>query len=496
MNKCRHIKIHNPEKSFSASLPLAGKLLSFALPKGGPVIGLTLTLSAFLFSTSLRGQSITEIITDYQGYWKSSSSSLNPIKPNHNHNLLSFSFNGTRYSTGVDDALLTSQGQPFTAADYRALPVQSINGSINSNTKIGVGSLYDGVLSGPGTPAPVNSLPAYLTDGIKGLNIGTCVANLPAGTLFFSVGNISPSSIGDGIPDVVITQTADPSSSSFDRYQFTDVNGNGIGNYKDIILNNITPVGNWFADFYEASHNPVTLASGFTNTQRPLRLWAADFSEFGISPSDISSIAYFKIILNGNSDVAFVAYNHNAINFSSVLPVQLSSFTAENTNDDIKLSWQTFAETNSDKFLIETSLDGTNFSVLGETKARGYSSNPIKYSYVHESVNAGVHFYRLKQVDLDGASKYSKIIKVEVKEEKLVSVYPNPASSTVMIRHSLAKGNEFAQIISPDGNVVQQSHFKAGSTETKFSVSHLRKGLYFVVTTDANGKLSQPLMLF
>src|ERR1700733_5384991 len=78
---------------------------------------------------------VTEVITDYGGYWKSAATAINNVKPDNSHNLVSFSYNGNRYSTGVNDALLTTNGQPFIACDYRALPVTNAS-SVTSNTKI------------------------------------------------------------------------------------------------------------------------------------------------------------------------------------------------------------------------------------------------------------------------------------------------------------------------------------------------------------------------
>lgn len=445
------------------------------------VTALVVVLSLLFLPGSSSGQSITEIITDYLGFWKSGSSSLNPLKPNNNHNLLAFSFSGTRYSTGVNDALLASRGQTFVPGDYRALPVQSISGATNSNTKVGVGAMYDGILAGVGNVPPPHNIPYYLTDGVKGLNIGTCIANLPAGTLFFSVGNINPSAIGDGIPDVVITQTADP-STSFDRYEFTTVSGNRVGNYKDIVLNSISPVGRWDADFYEAITNPLTLTLGFTNTERPIRLWAADFSEFGINATSISSIAYFKIILSGTSDVAFVAYNHNAINFSSVLPVQLADFTASMKGDNgVLLNWQTFSEANSNKFLIEHSTDGIRFSTIGEIPAAGQSETKRSYSFIDKPITAGVHYYRLKEIDLDGNVTYSKVVKAHKNSQPTVVMYPNPATDYVVIRHSPGIIHRAVRILTPAGQTVSQAVLYSGMSELRLSVKHLSKGIYHLV---------------
>lgn len=267
---------------------------------------------------SIRAQAVSEIITNYNGYWKTGTAAVSAVKPDNHHNLLSFSYNGTRFSTGVNDSLLALQGNVFTAEKYQALPLQNINGTPTSNTKIGLGAMADGVANGPGATAPSRSLGQYLNDGTNGLDLGTCIANLPAGTMFLSTSNIQSSKIGDGIPDMLITQVADPSGSSLDSYEFTDINGVRIGSSLAIVLNNITPVGQWIADFYEATGSTI-LSSVFTQTQRDIRLWAADFSSFGLNASNIGNIAYFKITLNGNSDIAFVAYNTTTITVQQVL---------------------------------------------------------------------------------------------------------------------------------------------------------------------------------
>ena len=292
---------------------------------------LTLLLLTMLY-LSMSAQTVTEVITDYNGYWKSGQSAVNAVKPDNSHNMLAFTFNGTRYSTGVNDALLTSKGHVFTAGDYKALPVYQISGSSTSNTKIGLGAMYDGVHNGPGNPRPQNNINKYLSDGEKGLNLGTCVANLPAGEIMFAVTDMQVQLIGDGIPDLLITQVADPSGSSLDRYEFADMHGNRVGNTVDINLSNLPVLGNWTVDFYEVSSTPMPLTSGFTQTDRAIRLWAADFSAFGINAANIGQVVYFRIRLNGNSDVAFVAYNNKTFNLGSTLAINPRGGNNSNEN--------------------------------------------------------------------------------------------------------------------------------------------------------------------
>jgi hypothetical protein len=262
------------------------------------------------------GQSVTGIITDYNGFWKTSTTAVSPVKPDNHHNLLSFTYNGTQYSTGVNDALLTSHGETFVPGLFQALPLQNIANAPTGNTKIGLGALIDGVAGGRGATWPSRTMGPYLNDGINGLDMGTCIANLPAGTMFLSVSNLQAAKIGDGIPDILVTQIADP-SGSYDSYEFTDINGNRVGNSLNVVLTNITPVGGWVADFYEATTDNLT--SGYTQTPRDIRLWSLDFSSFGINASNIGNIAYFKINLSGTSDIAFVAYNSTTVTVQQVL---------------------------------------------------------------------------------------------------------------------------------------------------------------------------------
>jgi hypothetical protein len=113
---------------------------------------------------------VTEIVTDYNGYWRSSTglslnTILNPTLPDNSHQLLAFTLGGTRYTTGVNDQLLSAKGLAYPAARYRALPVTAFSSTITGSTKIGLGQLFDKVDNGPSLPPP-NDYTRYLTDGV------------------------------------------------------------------------------------------------------------------------------------------------------------------------------------------------------------------------------------------------------------------------------------------------------------------------------------------
>jgi hypothetical protein len=446
----------------------------------------------FLFTLPVlsSAQAVSSIITDYNGFWKSYIGAINPKKPDNSHNLLAFTYNGIQYSTGVNDALLTSSGESYVMGDFWALPVVDLSSAPNSNTKAGFGALYDGIVSGPGVTPPEYGIGMYLTDGIKGLNIGTCIANLPSGTITFSISNIQPTSIGDGIPDIVVTQIADP-SGSYDRYDFTDENGNRIGNYKDIVFTNITPIANWTADFYEARVHPLSLINGFTQTDRPMRLWAADLSEFGVTAANYTQIRNFRIDLSGQSDVAFVAYNNLSVNFQNPLPVEYSSFKGSVVNGKVKLNWQTVSEQDADKFIIERSEDGINYKAIGSVKANNNAISANNYTFIDVSPLNGRAHYRLKQVDLNGKfHNNSSIIRINNSKDAVseLNVYPNPAKGRVYIEHAVATGTESITVYNASGVVVKQARTSAGLMLTMLDLEKIPAGVYYVSFNDGREK--------
>lgn len=446
---------------------------------------------------------VTEIITSYGGFWQSGTgltgnASLNPVQPDNSHLLLAYvvnsgvvTVNGTAttlpkkyFSTGVNNALLDSKGIAYNATKYQALPVASYSGTITGNTKVGLGQLYDGVSGGSSSPAPASGYAQYLTDGTNGLDLGTGVANLPVGTLTFSVNSITPAAIGDGVPDLLITQFASPSTTVADNYRFLDGTGTTLPGSKVLSANfgNVGSVGNWLADFYEASQNPMTLASNFTNTTRPLRLLAVDFADFGITSSNYQHVKQFQITLSGDSDQAFIAYNTTALVVNATpLPVQLVGFTGVTQGKRVQLSWQTASERHSAFFAVEASADGQQYHPLGQVAAAGASTQLQQYRFTDPTALAGVRYYRLRQVDREGTSSYSPVVTMQT-DAPPVQVFPNPATDQLTVQLP-ARGPAMLSLLAADGRFLWQQQVAAASAPQQVAVpgfAALPAGLYLL----------------
>lgn len=120
------------------------------------------------------------------------------------------------------------------------------------------------------------------------------------------------------------------------------------------------------------------------------------------------------------------------------LPVTWLYFNGTNQGKNNILRWATASEQNSREFRLERSLNGSDFTQIAVIPAAGNSVTERRYSYTDPRIdllNSRVMFYRLKQVDLDGRSRYSTIVRLTYSQDgKTPSiVYPNPTKGFVNI---------------------------------------------------------------
>lgn len=171
----------------------------------------------------------------------------------------------------------------------------------------------------------------------------------------------------------------------------------------------------------------------------------------------------------------------------STLPVVLSSFTAKKTDNKVILNWTTDQEKNLSHFVIERSLDGTDYTDAGLIFTDGNSDKVKDYSFTNDVqlINRPIIYYRLKMVDLDGSSQRSavRIIKTsDVKQAVNIQVYPNPVVNELRITYPQAWQDKKVSIdlVNANGQTVKHvTDARAGQTET-LNVSDLVAGIYFV----------------
>ena len=179
---------------------------------------------------------------------------------------------------------------------------------------------------------------------------------------------------------------------------------------------------------------------------------------------------------------------------STPLPVELTYFTARRQGANARLDWGTASEKNSAYFDVERSRDGFGFERAGRVAAQGNSSTPHAYALTDPDVaQYGVPtlYYRLRQVDADGAVSFSPVrpVRVEVATALLVRAWPNPsAGAGPHIRvEQPTEGPLTATLTDATGRLLGKFHTTARVSEGLFAAETgaLPSGVYLLRVTTA-----------
>jgi len=116
------------------------------------------------------------------------------------------------------------------------------------------------------------------------------------------------------------------------------------------------------------------------------------------------------------------------------LPVSLLNFTGECNSGNKTLSWSTASEINNNYFIVERSSDKNNWTVVGKVAGAGNSNTIQHYSLTDFSAEGETMYYRLTQVDFDGASETFDAVAVSCNDSNPeISCYPNPFTDQLVV---------------------------------------------------------------
>ena len=112
----------------------------------------------------------------------------------------------------------------------------------------------------------------------------------------------------------------------------------------------------------------------------------------------------------------------------SELPVELVEFVGRADGRDVILNWETASESRNAGFEVQTRR-WEDWRIVEFIPGAGSSRGRRSYRYRVEDLQMGLHAFRLRQVDLGGASSYSPIVEVSIGQPSafvLTEAYPNP----------------------------------------------------------------------
>jgi len=277
-----------------------------------------------------------------------------------------------------------------------------------------------------------------VSKGIKGKN---------GGTIYYELfeGNFPPQNYTIVNPDGGIT-----------FQQFEGANGPSFNGNKSVIVE--------FYSYSTSGQTDTMYAGPFFNLQQTDSIkfdyayaqYSSSYSDrLIVKVSNDGGLTYpFTIFDKSGSSLAtapitsssFVPTANQWVTFSysleEIVPVELISFTADVINNSVLLKWSTASETNNYGFEIQRSYNGSDFVTVGFVTGAGTSPNRNNYSYNDKLQLTGEVYYRLKQIDFNGAYSYSEIVYVVFEkpfEFKLYQNYPNPFNPYTIVNYSMGE---------------------------------------------------------
>ena len=223
-----------------------------------------------------------------------------------------------------------------------------------------------------------------------------------------------------------------------------------------------------------------------------------DGSISGSSPSEvikINGVSKYK----GDSDGTIVgpAYTdtHSGTSPSgfslSILPVKFQSFSAKTTNNkQATFNWTVSDESQITSYSLEKSTDSRNWKTVRIQNAGITQEQRNTYYETDSFLATGISYYRVKAEGYTGELFYTNIEKVEDQSVKGFTIYPNPVSSRLRLQldPTQLQGAVTVALFNSTAARAEQFRFEKSSTgNLEMNISHLAKGTYRVVLTDAKG---------
>jgi photosystem II stability/assembly factor-like uncharacterized protein len=251
----------------------------------------------------------------------------------------------------------------------------------------------------------------------------------------------------------------------------------------------ITGVGNywWFAQ--QASPGVIYYSTNNGTN------WTTDYT----APSG----QFYHIAKSRNGNWVLAVQSDGGISsYIIVVPVELTSFTANASNGNVELNWRTATEVNNQGFEIERRTETSEFRTIGFVEGNGTTTEPRSYSYLDKTVEQGVTYYRLKQIDFDGTYAYSDVVEVNVTGPlsfDLSQNYPNPFNPSTMIKYSIPESGNVKlsvyNLVGEEVAVLVNGFSQAGTFDVTFNASNLPSGVYLYKLQSANSVQTRKMML-
>jgi hypothetical protein len=194
------------------------------------------------------------------------------------------------------------------------------------------------------------------------------------------------------------------------------------------------------------------------------------------------------------------------VKYNQIVPVELTSFTANADGNSVQLNWSTASELNNAGFEIQRkSPADKDWIVIGFEEGKGTVTETQSYSYLDNvtHLQMGIVSYRLKQIDFGGTFSFNDIVNVEINPSpdqfELMQNYPNPFNPSTAIKFGIPEAsNVRLKIFNSLGEEVVElvnEYMEAGTYTYSFDASNLPSGIYVYTLQSGEQLISKKMTL-
>jgi len=135
--------------------------------------------------------------------------------------------------------------------------------------------------------------------------------------------------------------------------------------------------------------------------------------------------------LSGNTETYSNVAVNQYLNITEgvALPLEWLAFEVEPVEEQVLVEWQVIEDDNSAYYEVEHYINNENRSLIGKVNALGEGTHT--YRLTHENPEAGLNYYRIKEVGKDGSISCSVLRSIALDtDESQITIAPNPLVSS------------------------------------------------------------------
>jgi len=163
---------------------------------------------------------------------------------------------------------------------------------------------------------------------------------------------------------------------------------------------------------------------------------------------------------------------------------ELGSFSADMKDENVFINWDLNNVNDVMGFELYKSTDGSDWDMIGYVEGEETEDNT--FSFVDETPNWGINFYRIKSINMDGDYGFLKTTKIVFEYTtgaEIGDFFPNPATNGVAnLNINIPDGGEATVYIHDSmGKLITTSTqiIESGADTISFNLNDLSYGIYY-----------------